>query len=121
MIDRSQLQAIETANRHPLNQVAKAFLNKTAWGASPANLHLLSLMLWGLEQGLRWKGNPDPDGLLIRLADRLGPAGLTSLVAGERGGEANLTAEQLLAEKTPIEAATLLLESLRSNLAAQPA
>ncbi|HJV25330.1 MAG TPA: hypothetical protein VJ673_06570 [Aromatoleum sp.] len=118
--DRAQLSATEQANQHPLNQAAASFLRKTDWGASPHALYCLSLMRWGLDNGLRVKTIVEPAYLLLQLEDAMGPLRLTRLASGEALGEENLTAEHLLQETDPLDAASLLLESLLDNRAAMP-
>lgn len=115
MLTRELLAQIELANKHPLNQAAATFLRKTDWGASPTALHSLSLMRWGLDNGLRTPTINEPAGYLLELSDALGPLAFTRLTAGETEDEANLTAEDLLVETEPLDAAATLLESLLAN------
>lgn len=116
MINRKQLAQIELANEHPLNQAAATFLKQTDWRLSADSLHTLTLIRWALGNGLRVRSIAEPGAYLLDLQDHLGPMRLTKLIAGEVSpDEANLTAAELLAEETPLDAAMLLLDSLLAN------
>lgn len=111
MIDRKQLEAIETANRMPINLAAAEWLRKTDWGANPGSLHCLSLMRWGLENDVRVPVMEDPALLLLNLEKRMGPVALTEMASEP------LTLYQEV--QTPTEMAALLLETLLNNLASK--
>lgn len=116
MINHKPLAQIELANKHPLNQAAATFLKQTDWRPSADSLHALDLILWALDNGLRVRTIAEPGAYLLDLHDHLGPMRLTKLIAGEVSpDEANLTAAEVLAETTPLDAAMLLLDSLLAN------
>lgn len=103
------------ANQMPISQAAATFLKKTDWGVNPDQPILTSLMQWGLENGIRTSEMTEPMDWMLRLEKARGPVGMVKLITGSQGGEENLTAEDLVTEETPLDAAAMLLENLMLN------
>lgn len=120
---------IKLANQMPLNRTAKKFLPPDWRGSDMVELHVLSLMRWGLENGLlgwleetaRIRKGPTPEqveSMINRLAQTDPKVAMRFLVDPEGTGDEVLNAEELLAQETPEDAAMLLLESLYDSMAA---
>lgn len=120
---------IKLANQEPLNQAAAKFLPPDWKGSDMVELHVLSLMRWGLENGLlgwleetaRIRKGPTPEqveSMINRLAQADPKVAMRFLVDPEETGDEALNAEELLAQETPEDAAMLLLESLYDSMAA---
>lgn len=73
------------------------------------------LMQWGLENGIRIPEMTELIDWMLRLEKTRGPVGMVKLITGSHDGEENLTAEDLLTEETPLDAAAVLLENLIMN------
>ena len=99
----------------PISLAAATFLRKTDWGANPDHPIVTSLMQWGLENGIWTPEMTEPVDWMLRLERARGPVGMIKLITGSQGGEENLTADDLLAEETPLDAAAMLLENLIMN------
>ena len=118
----TDLQQIKLANQLPLNRAAKHFLPKE-WQHNQ-KLHVLSLMRWGLENGLEIKPqspeHPTQEKVEARL-NRLAlmKPGRALKFLTEAEGEVVLDAEELQEQENPLDAASLLLETLHSNMIAQ--
>ena len=83
--------------------------------ADPDHPIVTSLMQWGLENGIWTPEMTEPVDWMLRLERARGPVGMIKLITGSQGGEENLTADDLLAEETPLDAAAMLLENLIMN------
>src|SRR3990167_9881646 len=106
---------INSANQLPLNQAAKKFL-PSDWRADGTEIFTLSLMRWGLENGVDVTppapGMPDQQ----QVEDRINtlssrdPERATKYLEGDE----DLAADWRVLEKqkTPVEAAAYLLENL---------
>ena len=119
-------QQIKLANQMPLNRAARGFLPKD-W--QRAELHVLSLMRWGLENGLehwmeetarirRGPTQEQVESMINRLSERDPKKVMAYLVDPEETGGEVLDHEELLAQKTPEDAALFLLETLYDNMVA---
>lgn len=113
--DRNTSSPTATANQMPISLAAATFLKKTDWGVNPDQPIVTSLMQWGLENGIRTPEMTEPMDWMLRLEKVRGPVGMVKLITGSQGGEDNLTAETLLTEETPLDAAATLLENLILN------
>jgi len=125
MIDKNQLKRIQLANRLPLNQAAMAFLPKDWQGRD--QLAVLSLMRWGLENGVEMEpvaaDHPDNTQLSIQLnlMANWKPANAMAFLLDpeqDQDGSVTLQADELAAEPTPEDAAELLLQTLSNSMAA---
>jgi hypothetical protein len=125
---RTDLLQINLANQLPLNQAAAQFL-PPSWRDNLAELHVLSLMRWGLENGLehwleemaRIQKGPTPEQVearINRLAQMEPKKAMQFLTDPENTGDVVLDAEELLNQETPEDAASLLLETLYANMVA---
>lgn len=115
---RTKLLQISLANQLPLNRAAAQFL-PPEWMDKWAELHVLSLMRWGLENGLeivpKAPHHPDQDEVEARINDlaQMEPKKVMQFLTDpENTGDVVLNAEELLNQKTPEDAAGLLLETL---------
>jgi len=121
---RTDLLQISLANQIPLNQAAAKFL-PPEWEDSRAELYVLSLMRWGLENGLEVKSrfleHPTQDKLearINRLAQMEPKKVMQFMTDPENVGNVVLVAADLSNQKTPEDAARLLLETLYDNMVA---
>lgn len=122
MDDSEKLKEIRMVNQLPLSQAAKKFLPE-AWNDDQC-LHVLSLIRCGIEDsGLEIKpispNHPtqeDVERQLVRLW-RMEPSRAIKFLT-EVDGEIVLTAESLLDQQTPEDAAWLLLETVYNNMVA---
>jgi len=119
----TDLQKIKLANQLPLNRAAKKFLPKD-WQDNYQELHVLSLMRWGLENGLEivpqspeYPTQEKLEARINRLAQLKPSQAIKFLTEAE--GEVVLDAQELQQQKSPVDAASLLLETLHSNMIAQ--
>jgi len=126
MTDQKQ---ISLANQLPLNRAAKKFLPKEWQGSDMVELHVLSLMRWGLENGLehwleettRLRKGPTPEQVEARinlLADMDPKKAMQFLTDPENTGDVMLDAEDLLKQENPLDAARILLETLYDAMVA---
>lgn len=107
MIDRKQSQQFMALNLSPINRTALEMLRKLGRPMAPqSGLAVTSLMLWGLENGLRVRGLDDPEMLILEMP----PERVMQLLTTD-----------LTLPGDPLEAASLLLEELMASLRAQPA
>ena len=106
MIDRKQLVQTKALNLSPLNKKAAQFLRQTDWGMTATMPAALSLIRWGLANGMGVKSMDAPDHLLLNLVIKLGQGKVMQLVE-----DADLSKA-----KTPEAAAEELLERFLSNL-----
>ena len=124
----TDLLQIKLANQLPLNRAAKEFLPKD-WQGDHTEMHVLSLMRWGLENGLehwleettRLRKGPTPEQVearINRLAQMEPRKAMQFLTDPENTGEVMLYAEDLLKQEGPLNAASLLLETLYDNMVA---
>lgn len=84
-------QQIKLANQHPLNRAARTFLPKDWQANEMTELHVLSLMRWGLENGLEInaRGRPTQEEVESRielLAKEKPQAAIRFLVDPEKTG-----------------------------------
>src|SRR5262245_43123685 len=74
-MNESSRRVLQKQNQRPANQRALVLLNQTAWKhPSPEHLHLASLLMWGIEEGLagNLEGRMRDEWLML---DRLTKAG----------------------------------------------
>lgn len=114
---------IQTANEDPLNQMARLLL-PTIW-REPDELSVLTLMRWGLSNGLYIRPlsptHPDQDQVeaMIDLLARTEPDKVMAFLTNpetEPDGETILTMEAMEQAATPEAAASLLLEALFNSM-----
>lgn len=112
---------IKLANQEPLNQAAAKFLPPDWQGDDMTEIHVLSLMRWGLENGVEINPiSPDlpnqnqVESMINRLAQGNPKEAMRFLTEPE--GEAVLDAEELLEQDGPLDAAMLLLETLHNSM-----
>lgn len=115
---RTKLLQISLANQLPLNRAAAQFMSPE-WMDKWAELHVLSLMRWGLENGLeivpKAPHHPDRDEVEARINElaQMDPKNVMRFLTDpENTGDVVLNAEELLNQETPEDAAGLLLETL---------
>lgn len=122
-----KMEAIKGTNQLPLNLAAKKFLPPD-W-QDDTSLHVLSLMRWGIsEAGIKYQaispGDPTHDEMefmIVHLDGRLPKKVMRYLetVGGELGDdETQITPEEILAAKSPREAAEMLLDALNACMIA---
>lgn len=120
----TDLQHIKLANQLPLNRAAQQFLPK-AWRGNHTEMYALSLMRWGLENGISI--NPVSPDLSTRdqvedrinILSQMNPTKVMQfLIDPESTGDVILSAEDLLKQENSLDAASLLLESLCDAMAA---
>jgi hypothetical protein len=117
----TDLQQIKLANQLPLNRAAKKFLPEDWQGNQ--ELHVLSLMRWGLDNGLEivphHPTHPTQEKLVARLnrLAQMKPKQAIKFLT-EVDGEVVLDEDALEEQESPEDAAGLLLETLHSNMVA---
>ena len=119
----TDLQQIKLANQLPLNRAAKQFLTPE-WQEKRAELHVLTLMRWGLENGLEIRPqhpqHPTQEKVEARLnrLAQMKPSRAIKFLT-EADGQVVLDADELQKQESPVSAASLLLQTLHSNMIAQ--
>lgn len=106
---------------NPLNQEAKRLLKKAGVEVDPSYLAVFQLMEWGLQQGIRIRGD-DPDYLdfLERLTYEEDTAGALDYLTRDRDGTLQLEEGDLKRFEDPEAAAEFLLEELWARIKADP-
>lgn len=125
MSESHLFRQIQLANQMPLNQAAAAFLPNRQ--APAAELAVLTLMRWGLDNGQQVipmaPHHPDWQQLMtqITLMADWQPAQVIDFLTNpeQLEGETVLEADELAAQETPEDAAALLLENLYNTMVAR--
>lgn len=119
---KTDLLRIDLANQIPLNQAAAQFLPPELRDMT-AEMHVLSLMRWGLKNGLKivQKASHHPnqnkvEARINRLSQMEPRKAMQFLTDPENTGDIVLVASDLSKQKTPEDAARLLLETLYDNM-----
>ena len=121
MIDRKQIEAVNRANRDPLNQAALVQLRKAKQPPSAGRLHVLSLMRWWLNQNGP-SLNAEQDGVearLNRLLEDNPQTVMAWLQDPEQTGDQALDPSQIKTAREPASAGWLLIDLLMNAMTAR--
>lgn len=122
MIDRKHRNLLQAEMAMPLNREAKRLLKEAKQVPEPDVLPALQLMLWGLDEGIKFPSKAQTNlfrtGLETLTYERSPKAAMEYLIKDDLG-EVTLRAEHLQS-KTPMEAAQEMIEVLDLKMKADP-